>query len=57
MVGHCQKGPERSGRNGPLTGRNRKVSTRPATMHRETVMAGHCQEGHGSQEDQGGMGH
>ena len=40
MDGKCQKGHEsmedRSGRNGTLTGRDRKVSARPATLHNET---------------------
>ena len=36
----CGKGPETSGRNGPLTEKDGKVSARPVTRHSETAVKG-----------------
>ena len=40
MLSEATQNPGISGRNGPLTGRDGKVSARHATLHRETVAKG-----------------
>ena len=41
---YCQERPERSGRNGPLTGRNGNTAARPGTSHSGIAAKGEKQE-------------